>query len=88
MNLSKRLAAFVKLGEKLSEIDSTKLSSLTIPAKAANGWFTESEIKRAFFNNEDWILLSYNNEFIFNRNVFPDYLKRFNRSERIKRILK
>lgn len=47
MNLSKRLAAFVKLGEKLRGIDSSELSSLAIQAKAANGWFTESEISRA-----------------------------------------
>ena len=47
MNLSKRLAAFVKLGEKLGEITPAEVAELTIPARAANGWFTESEISNA-----------------------------------------
>lgn len=47
MNLSKRLAAFVRLGENLGKIDPAEIAKLTIPARAANGWFTKSEISNA-----------------------------------------
>lgn len=47
MNLSKRLAAFVKLGEKLDKIEPAEIAELTIPARTANGWFAEPEISRA-----------------------------------------
>jgi len=47
MNLSKRLDAFVELGNKLANNKSSDLSTLAISAKAANGWFVESEVERA-----------------------------------------
>ncbi len=47
MTFQKRLSAFIKLGNQLRQVSEEDLSNLAISAKSQNGWFVESEIKRA-----------------------------------------
>ena len=47
MNLSTRIDVFVELGHKLANWDSERLELMIAQAKSANGWFVDSEVKRA-----------------------------------------
>ena len=48
MNLQERKAAFTVLGSRIGQIDPSQLNYLVNAARAANGWFTEDQIRMAF----------------------------------------
>ncbi len=47
MNIQDKIAAFTKLGEKISQLSSDELLQMAGPARAANGWFSEENVRNA-----------------------------------------